>query len=91
VAPKPSRRTKRAAVVDIEVGEDDDAPEVLPGSLLDVAAPVLEELSLLLDPYPRAPGVTFAAPKDEAEAKESPFAVLAKLKVSSPAKPKRRK
>jgi hypothetical protein len=52
---------------------------------------VLEELNLALDPYPRAPGVTFEAPKDEPKAAESPFAVLAKLKTVPPGKPKRRK
>ncbi len=88
---RPSRRNKRPAEVDIEVSEDDDAPEVLPGSVLDVAAPVLEELSLMLDPYPRAPGVKFETPKDEPEAKESPFAVLAKLKAAPTGKPKSRK
>jgi uncharacterized metal-binding protein YceD (DUF177 family) len=71
--------------------DDEEAPEVLPGSLLDVGAPVLEELSLMLDPYPRAPGVTFEAPKDEPEAKDSPFAVLAKLKATAPGKPRSRK
>jgi uncharacterized metal-binding protein YceD (DUF177 family) len=63
-------------------GDDDDAPELLTSSLLDLAAPVLEELSLLLDPYPRAPGVTFEPPKDESKGADSPFAVLAKLKIA---------
>ena len=63
-------------------GTDDDAPEVLASSLLDLAAPVLEELSLMLDPYPRAPGVTFEPPKDDSKEADSPFAVLAKLKIA---------
>jgi uncharacterized metal-binding protein YceD (DUF177 family) len=90
VAAKPSRRQKQEVEVDFTAA-DDDAPEVLSGSPLDVAAPVLEELSLMLDPYPRAPDVKFEAPKDEPEAKESPFAVLAKLKAAAPGKPKSRK
>jgi uncharacterized metal-binding protein YceD (DUF177 family) len=87
VATKPSRRAKRP--VEIDVSSDDEAPELLSGSLLDIAAPVLEELSLLLHPYPRAPGVAFEPPKEEPERKESPFAVLAKLKLA-PRKKSRR-
>jgi len=90
VPAKPSRRHKRDVEVDISV-DDEEAPEILSSSLLDVAAPVLEELNLMLDPYPRAPGVKFEAPKDEPEAKENPFAVLAKLKANPPGKPKSRK
>lgn len=90
VAAKPSRRHKRDAEVDIAV-DDEEGPELLSGSLLDIAAPVLEELSLMLDPYPRAPGVKFEAPRDEQQNKESPFAVLAKLRVTPPRKPKSRK
>jgi uncharacterized metal-binding protein YceD (DUF177 family) len=88
VMAKAPRRPSRG--VEIDVGNDEDEPEILSSSLLDVAAPVLEELSLLLDPYPRAPGVTFEAPKDEPEAKDSPFAVLAKLKVPPPKEPGKR-
>ena len=82
-------KASRRASHDIEIGssEDEDAPEVISSSLLDVAAPVLEELSLLLDPYPRAPGVTFDPPKDESKSADNPFAVLAKLKVRPPKEP----
>jgi uncharacterized metal-binding protein YceD (DUF177 family) len=82
VARPPSRRAAREMVVASE--GDEDAPEVLSGSLLDIAAPVLEELTLALDPYPRAPGVAFEPPKEEVKASDSPFAVLAKLKDRSP-------
>ena len=85
VIPKAPRRASRE--VDIGAGEDEDSPEVISGSLLDLAAPVLEELSLLLDPYPRAPGVTFDPPKDESKPADNPFAVLAKLKVPPPKEP----
>lgn len=89
VRAKPSRRHKET---EVDVGANhDEAPEVLSSSLLDVAAPILEELSLILDPYPRAPGVKFEAPKDEADPEDSPFAVLAKLKVAPSGKPKSRK
>ena len=50
------------------------------------AVPVLEEVSLALDPYPRAPGAKFEAPKDMEPARESPFAVLKALKEKPPAK-----
>jgi uncharacterized metal-binding protein YceD (DUF177 family) len=89
VTAKPSRRQAREVVID--VGTDEEGLEVLPGSLLDAAAPVLEELNLMLDPYPRAPGVTFEAPKDEPKATGNPFAVLAKLKPVPPRKPRPRK
>lgn len=82
---KARRRASRD--VEIEPGDDEDAPEALSSSLLDLAAPVLEELSLILDPYPRAPGVTFEAPKEESRSADKPFAVLAKLKVTPPKEP----
>ena len=78
---------RRSEATEIDVGDDDEAPELLPSSLVDLAAPVLEEFSLLLDPYPRAPGVTFEAPKDEDKALDNPFAVLAKLKPNPPEEP----
>jgi len=78
--PKPSRR--RGPVSDIEITDTvDDELEVLASPHVDLAAPLLEELSLVLDPYPRAPGVAFAAPQDDTAPSENPFAVLAKLKA----------
>ena len=61
---------------------DDDEPEMLEDPHLDLAGPVLEELSLALDPYPKAPGVAFEAPVEAAAPSESPFAVLEKLKTA---------
>ena len=91
VAAKKPRRSSRTPVVDpVDTGGDDDeedAPEVLSSSLVDTVAPVLEELSLSLDPYPRAPGVTFEPPKDDDKDADNPFAVLAKLKVNPPEEP----
>jgi hypothetical protein len=60
-------------------GEGDDEVEVLDTSMLDLAGPVLEELSLAIDPYPRAQGAHFDL-SDGGEARESPFAVLKTLK-----------
>jgi uncharacterized metal-binding protein YceD (DUF177 family) len=58
----------------------DDEPEVLSNPFVDLAAPVLEELSLALDPYPKAPGVVFEGQGQEEPAVTSPFAVLESLK-----------
>jgi len=89
VPAKTSRRPPRDRDTEVEVSDDEDAPEMISSTLLDIAAPVLEEVSLALDPYPRAPGVTFEPPKDEdgEAAKENPFAVLAKLKLNPPEEP----
>ena len=62
---------------------EDDMPEEIDSLEYDLAAPLLEELVLAIDPYPRAPGVEFAAPTEpqvEAQKPESPFAVLKSLK-----------
>ena len=64
-----------------KVTTDDEEPEVLSSPMLDVAAPVLEELALAIDPYPRAPGVAFQPPADDQDRSESPFAVLKQLKT----------
>ena len=70
------RRTGEGAV---EVPLEDDQPEEIGSLHYDLAAPLIEELILALDPYPRAPGVEFQPPKGEGAA-ESPFAVLKGLK-----------
>lgn len=59
---------------------DDDAPEEIESPRYDLAGPLLEEFSLAIDPYPRAPGVEFKAPDDGQEPPESPFTVLQQLK-----------
>jgi uncharacterized metal-binding protein YceD (DUF177 family) len=64
---------------DEEPLEADDETEPIIGGILDLAAPVLEELALAIDPYPRAPGAVFEAPSDS-DKPANPFAVLAGLK-----------
>jgi len=59
---------------------EDDVPEEISSLHYDLAAPLVEELVLAIDPYPRAPGVEFAPPEDGEQAPESPFAVLKGLK-----------
>lgn len=55
-----------------------DAPDVLQGDAIDLAAVVAEHLALEIDPFPRKPGATFdyQPPAEET----SPFAALKKLK-----------
>lgn len=59
---------------------EDDAPEEITSTHYDIAAPLLEEFALLLDPYPRAAGVEFAQPEEEPDPEENPFAILEKLR-----------
>lgn len=90
-----SRRKKPAPepqVIDISI-LDEDGPELLDSPIVDLAAPLLEELSLALDPYPRAPGVVFEPPAEEVIPAHHPFAVLEQLKEakSAPTEPVRLK
>jgi uncharacterized metal-binding protein YceD (DUF177 family) len=68
---------------DMDLDPDaDDPPDVLIDADIPIAAYVVEELSLAIDPFPRKPGVEFTAPDLGPE--PSPFAVLAKLKGNDP-------
>lgn len=71
----------------VDVGEevppasaDDEGTEEIETSKYDLAAPLIEELSLALDPYPRRPDEVFQPPVGTDAPRESPFAVLKKLK-----------
>jgi uncharacterized metal-binding protein YceD (DUF177 family) len=55
-----------------------DAPDVVSGDTIDLAAYVVEQLALELDPFPRKPDAVFVAPDEPEEA--SPFSVLSTLK-----------
>ncbi len=59
---------------------DDEVPEEIESLEFDLAGPLLEEFSLAIDPYPRAPGVNFAQPGEQEPPPESPFAQLKALK-----------
>lgn len=61
--------------------EGPDGPDVIQDGGVDMAAYVVEHLSLALDPWPRKPGAEFVAPDGPAE--PSPFAVLKDLKPRS--------
>ena len=82
-----TRQVSKTFVEDIDVEISDDPPEELHGDVLDLAEVVVEQLALLINAYPRAPGAVFkpqAASLDESpKAAVSPFAVLAKLKTNS--------
>ena len=88
VLPRPSTRRRKSAIepppaipaiIDLSVA-DEDSPEFLVSPVLDLAAPVLEELSLGLDPYPKARGAAFEVPPEPLAPAENPFAVLETLK-----------
>lgn len=60
--------------------DGDDLPEVIENGVIDLGTVTTEQLSLLLDPYPRKPGATFSVAEPQME-RISPFAALAKLKT----------
>ncbi|MFO1067607.1 MAG: DUF177 domain-containing protein [Geminicoccaceae bacterium] len=71
-----------AAGDEIEIDPLAEQPEPLDGSLLDVGELVTEELSLALDPYPRATGVPEVAVGDVEAEPSGPFAALSRLRPS---------
>lgn len=77
-----SGRKRNAPPVVAPNQEDDDAPEFVDSPVIDIAAPILEELSLALDPYPRREGASFAQPEPAENATNNPFAILKTLKRS---------
>jgi uncharacterized metal-binding protein YceD (DUF177 family) len=68
--------------------DDEDAPEMVSNGYIDLGEVVAQYLSLELDPYPRAPGVSLAAQMAEVgvKAPDNPFKVLEGMK-KKPAKP----
>jgi hypothetical protein len=73
-----------ARPVDIEVAPvDEDGREEIADLRYDLAIPILEELALSIDPYPRAPGVAFEAPRDDTDSPDRPFAALKGMKTGS--------
>lgn len=70
--------TPLPAEVEIDL-EEVDPPEPLVDGIVDVGEAVAEHLALALDPYPRAPGVSFEVVGDPNAAEDSPFKALARL------------
>lgn len=60
--------------------EGEDPPEAIIDGVIDIGEVVAEQLALLIDPFPRAPGAEFQAPEDTEAGALSPFAALAALK-----------
>jgi hypothetical protein len=60
---------------------EEDGPEEIESLRYDLFAPLLEELALAIDPYPRKEGVEFTAPVAAAELPQSPFTALKDLKT----------
>jgi hypothetical protein len=78
-----AHRLRRGLIKDEELtlaAGDDDAPEEIENTVYDLAGPLLEELSLALDPYPKGTGETFSPPGETEPKPENPFAVLKGLK-----------
>jgi uncharacterized metal-binding protein YceD (DUF177 family) len=81
--PAGSPRAQGAEGGEVELdAEDADPPDVLEDDALDLAAYVVEHLSLEIDPFARKPGVEFEYEPPAEE--ESPFAVLRKLTDPKP-------
>lgn len=59
---------------------DDEAPDTINDMHYDYCAPLLEEMLLDIDPYPRKADASFTPPAEMQEKSDSPFAVLAALK-----------
>jgi uncharacterized metal-binding protein YceD (DUF177 family) len=77
----PSKDEKAKEGKELVVGAlEDDEPEVIESLQYDLAGPLVEEFVLAIDPYPRAPGVEFAAPADAQDKPQNPFAALKDLK-----------
>ena len=64
---------------EIEIGVDDDFPDVIEDGRIDLGQYAVEQLALTLDPFPRKPGAEFVQPDEPAEI--SPFAVLKAFKA----------
>lgn len=68
-----------AEPVDEDSGEivitlDDESPDLIEDGQIDLGQYAVEQLALLLDPFPRKPGAEFVQPPEPAEI--SPFAIL---------------
>nr|PZN17822.1 MAG: hypothetical protein DIU80_23820 [Chloroflexota bacterium] len=68
--------------MELTLDDDLEAAEIVTGGMIDMGEVVAQYLSLELDPYPRAPGVSLAAQMRETGTggKANPFQVLAGLK-----------
>jgi hypothetical protein len=63
---------------EIVITLDDESPDPIEGGQVDLGQYAVEQLALLLDPFPRKPGAEFVQPPEPTEI--SPFAVLKTLR-----------
>ena len=63
---------------EIVITLDDESPDLIEGGQIDLGQYAVEQLALLLDPFPRKPGAEFVQPPEPTEI--SPFAVLKQLR-----------
>lgn len=63
---------------EISLSGEAELVEPLEGGIIDIGEAVAQQLSLAIDPFPRAPGATEPAQGAEAAKPPSPFAALAK-------------
>ena len=59
---------------EIVITLDDESPDLIGDGQIDLGQYAVEQLALLLDPFPRKPGAEFVQPPEPAEI--SPFAIL---------------
>ena len=76
VAPRTPEQVSLSTTVELEAEDR----ETLRGTSLDLAVPLLEELCLAIDPYPKIDGAHFEGGSTENASRESPFEVLRALK-----------
>lgn len=65
---------------EIVITLDDESPDPIEDGRVDLGQYAVEQLALLLDPFPRKPGAEFVQPPEPTEI--SPFAVLKQLRPS---------
>ncbi len=65
---------------EIVITLDDESPDLVDGGQIDLGQYAVEQLALMLDPFPRKPGAEFVQPPEPTEI--SPFAVLKQLRPS---------
>jgi uncharacterized metal-binding protein YceD (DUF177 family) len=65
---------------EIVITLDDESPDPIEDGRVDLGQYAVEQLALLLDPFPRRPGAEFVQPPEPTEI--SPFAVLKQLRPS---------
>ena len=74
-----------AATDDMGAVDDPDSEDEIPyhGAIIDLGEAASEQLALVLDPYPRAPGALHVAPDAGGDSPPHPFAGLGKLRSGS--------